>query len=294
MKNVNLQQLFYFKIAMKCSSFSQAAEIAYTTQSTISKNISSLEEIIGEPLFIRQKKGILPTQRAIILNLELGEFYDKMDLLLNNPRQLKKEGMSVSFCQNIDFAAAIPELFEAVSRNAFFAEADIKLQCRENEEVVEGVLSGDIDLGFILSDTNVANPNIKMQTVISSVPWIFYSANSPLNEKCSLSISDFAEYPIVTTKYLIAKNDYRMINMLPFTPKRIEIVETYDDIPIYLATGMYITLLRPYVYLSNDKNIRSFPLSDDYDLKQGITMIWFGNNKNPYLKKMVSIMSRRE
>ena len=101
-------------------------------------------------------------------------------------------------------------------------------------------------------------------------------------------------YPIVTTKYLIAKNDYRMINMLPFTPKRIEIVETYDDIPIYLATGMYITLLRPYVYLSNDKNVRSFPLSDDYNLKQGITMIWFGNNKNPYLKKMVSIMSRRE
>ena len=136
MKNVNLQQLFYFKIAMKCSSFSQAAEIAYTTQSTISKNISSLEEIIGEPLFIRQKKGILPTQRAIILNLELGELYDKMDLLLNNPRQLKKEGMSVSFCQNIDFAAAVPEFFEAVSRNAFFAAADITLQCRENEEVV--------------------------------------------------------------------------------------------------------------------------------------------------------------
>ena len=45
MKNVNLQQLFYFKIAMKCSSFSQAAEIAYTTQSTISKNISSLEDL---------------------------------------------------------------------------------------------------------------------------------------------------------------------------------------------------------------------------------------------------------
>ena len=72
MNNISLQQIQYFKIAMKCSSFSQAAEIAYTTQSTISKNISSLEEIIGEPLFIRQKKGILPTQRAIILNLELG------------------------------------------------------------------------------------------------------------------------------------------------------------------------------------------------------------------------------
>ena len=45
-----------------------------------------------------------------------------MDLLLNNPRQLKKEGMSVSFCQNIDFAAAVPEFFEAVSRNAFLQQ----------------------------------------------------------------------------------------------------------------------------------------------------------------------------
>ncbi|MEI3282516.1 MAG: LysR family transcriptional regulator [Enterocloster sp.] len=49
MNNVNLQQMLYFKIAMKCSSFSQAAELAYTTQSTISKNISALEKIIGEP-----------------------------------------------------------------------------------------------------------------------------------------------------------------------------------------------------------------------------------------------------
>lgn len=75
MKNLNLQQIMYFKITMKCSSFSQAAKLAYTTQSTISKNISMLEKIIGEPLFVRQKKGILPTQRAIILNFELSEIY---------------------------------------------------------------------------------------------------------------------------------------------------------------------------------------------------------------------------
>lgn len=57
MKNVNLQQLFYFKIAMKCSSFSQAAEIAYTTQSTISKNISSLEEDHRRTSFYTAEEG---------------------------------------------------------------------------------------------------------------------------------------------------------------------------------------------------------------------------------------------
>lgn len=288
MKNINLQQIMYFKIAMKCSSFSQAAKLAYTTQSTISKNISLLETIIGEPLFVRQKKGILPTQRAIILNLELEEIYDKMDLLLSNSQQYKQDGISIGFCQHLDFASSVPEFFSLFQEENFFDNADIKLRCQENSEVVNGVLGGSIDLGFILSDTNIANPNIKLCTIVSSEPQIYFSINCPLSRKSRISVDDFSNYPLVTTKYLIDKNDYRMINLLPFTPKRIEIVESYDDILIYLATGGYITLLRPYVNLASNKKIVSYKLPDNYGLTQGITMIWFHNNKNKYLKKILS------
>ena len=288
MKNINLQQILYFKITMKCSSFAQAAEFAYTTQSTISKNISSLEKIIGEPLFIRHKRGIMPTQKAILLNLELGEIYDKLDSLLTGSNSYRQEGITVGFCQNIDFPSAIPNFFSLFAREECLTYADIKLCCYENEMVVNGVLNGSVDLGFILSDTNVSNPNIKLHTIVSSEPRLFFSINSPLNEKDNLTINDFSNYPIVTTKYLIEKNDYRMINLLPFTPKGIEIVESYDDIPIYLATGHYITLLRPYVYLANDRNIVSYKLPATYNLTQGITMIWFQNNKknnSDYLQK---------
>ena len=81
-----------------------------------------------------------------------------------------------------------------------------------------------------------------------------------------------------------------MINLLPFTPKGIEIVKSYDDIPIYLASGLYITLLSPYVNLANNKNIMSYKLPDSYHYKQGITMIWFSHNKNKYLKRILSIL----
>ncbi len=293
MKNISLQQILYFRITMKCSSFAQAADLAYTTQSTISKNIASLEKIIGEPLFIRQKKGIIPTQKAIFLNLELSEVYDKLDSLFNSSPQYKQEGITVSFCQNIDFPSAIPEFFSLLAADGFFSRADIKLHCYENETVVNGVLNGSYDLGFILSDTNVSNPNIKLHTIVSTAPQIFFSVNSPLNQKENLTINDFSSYPIVTTRYLIEKNDYRMINLLPFAPKGIEIVESYDDIPLHLATGRYITLLRPYVYLANDRNIVSYKLPDTYNLTQGVTMIWFQNNKNKYLKKILSIMGAK-
>jgi len=275
---------------MKCSSFSQAAEMAYTTQPTISKNISALEKIVGEPLFTRQKKGIIPTQRAIILNIELTEIYDKIDLLLNDSRQYQQNRVSVGFCQNIDFLSSVPDFFSMFREEIGIPTELIKLQCYENNDVVNGVLGGTIDLGFILSDTNISNPNIKLHTIVSTEPRIFFSANSPLNKE-NITLDDLSDYPIVTTKYLIEKNDYRMINLLPFTPKGIEIVKSYDDIPIYLATGRYITLLRPYVNLANNKNIVSYKLPDSYQFKQGIIMIWFHNNKNKYLKKILSILN---
>lgn len=165
MNNISLQQIQYFKIAMKCSSFSQAAKLAYTTQSTISKNIAALEKIMGEPLFTRQKKGIMPTQRAILLDLELTEIYDKIDLLLNNTRQSKQERVSIGFCQSIDFSSSIPEFFSLFRRENYIPTAVIKLQCCENSDVVNGVLDGSIDLGFILSDTNISNTYIKLHTI---------------------------------------------------------------------------------------------------------------------------------
>lgn len=289
MKNISLQQILYFKMAMKSSSFSQAAELAYTTQPTISKNIVSLEKIIGEPLFKRQKKGIIPTQRAIILNLELTEIYEKIDLLLNDSHLHQQERVSIGFCQNIDFSSSVPDFFSLFRKENYIPMSAIKLCCCENDDVVKGVLEGSVDLGFILSDTNISNPNIKLHTIISAEPQIFFSVNSPLN-KSDVTINDFSDYPIVTTKYLIEKNDYRMINLLPFTPKGIEIVKSYDDIPIYLATGHYITLLRPYVNLANNKNIMSYKLPDSYHFTQGVTMIWFNNNKNKYLKRILKYM----
>ena len=286
MKNISLQQLFYFKVVMKYSSFSKAAKLAYTTQSTISKNISALEKTIGEPLFIRQKNGVLPTQRAILLNLELAEFYDKIDNLLDT-KILNNETLHIGFCQNIDFPSCMPNFFNLLNKDSYNS-ANIVLQCLENDLIVNKILDGSCDLGFILSDTNVSNPSIKLHNVLLSKPKLFFSKNSLLGKKKNIRLEDFEKYPIVTTKYLIEKNDYRMINSLPFTPKSIEIVDSYDDIPIYLATNKYITILRPYVTLSYDASIKSYELPESYQISQGITMIWKNNPTNSFLKKLIN------
>lgn len=287
MNDISFQQILYFRAAMRSTSFSAAAKLAYTTQSTISKEMRALERVVGEPLFFRGKKGSFPTQRAIELDIELTDIYDTVDRLLTGSAALRKEEISIGFCQSIDFLSAIPHFFETLKD---FEEAlSVKLICRENNEVLSEVLDGTLDLGFILSDSNPVNPNIKLHTAASAAPRVYFSRNCPLaRAERPIPPDAFSRYPLITTKYLIEQNGYRMINLLPFTPAWIKIVESYDDVLLHLATGRYITLLRPYVNLANNVNVVGYELPASYSLKQGVSMIWRKDNKNGQLKALLN------
>ena len=55
---LNIKQIQYFAACAKTGSFSQAAEILFTTQSNVSKVIRSMEDDMRTQLFVRHAKGI--------------------------------------------------------------------------------------------------------------------------------------------------------------------------------------------------------------------------------------------
>ena len=55
---LNYHHLKYFWIVAREGSFSRASKALNLTQPTLSKQIKSLEEFIGEPLFIRKGSGL--------------------------------------------------------------------------------------------------------------------------------------------------------------------------------------------------------------------------------------------
>lgn len=62
---MELRQLQCFVECAKTQSFSQAASLLFTTQSNVSKMISSLEEEFGHRLFIRKQRGIELTPKGL-------------------------------------------------------------------------------------------------------------------------------------------------------------------------------------------------------------------------------------
>ncbi len=85
---MEIKQLKYFVVSADVGSFSDAAKVLYTTQSTVSKVISSLEAELDYPLFKRFNKGIALTEKGHV-------FYQKASSLVLEFDRLESESANV-------------------------------------------------------------------------------------------------------------------------------------------------------------------------------------------------------
>ncbi len=74
---MEIKQLKYFVVAADVGSFSEAAKVLYTTQSSVSKVISALEKELGYNLFQRESKGIALTYEGL-------KFHSKASVLVSD------------------------------------------------------------------------------------------------------------------------------------------------------------------------------------------------------------------
>ncbi len=83
---MEIKQLKYFVVAADVGSFSEAAKVLYTTQSSVSKVILSLEKELGYPLFQRESKGIA-------LTYEGKKFHSRASQLVTDFTSLETESL---------------------------------------------------------------------------------------------------------------------------------------------------------------------------------------------------------
>ena len=65
--NIDGRSLRTFLLVLEENSFSRAAERLAVNQSTVSHTINKLRDFLGDPLFVRDGRGIAPTPRALAL-----------------------------------------------------------------------------------------------------------------------------------------------------------------------------------------------------------------------------------
>jgi DNA-binding transcriptional LysR family regulator len=148
--NLDLRQLRYFVTVAEELHFGRAAKRLHMTQPPLSQTILALEELLGAPLFLRDRRGVeltpagqalLPEARRMLLHAA------EMPALVRAAAAGETGRLSLAFVSSADYSVLPPFL-----RNyrAHFPQVQIVLQEATSDLQLDDLLHSRIDAGLLI------------------------------------------------------------------------------------------------------------------------------------------------
>lgn len=155
--SINLEYYRVFYYVAKLGSITKAAEALHLTQPAISHSVSTLEELLGNKLFLRQPHGVVLT--------DVGEaLLPYIDSMINQINAGEKKILNIANLEEGELYLGIVEtaydslLFDSI---AAFSRKHPKIHLHfkgpNSNDIINGVSEGTIDLGLIVSPVPNAN-----------------------------------------------------------------------------------------------------------------------------------------
>lgn len=142
---LDLRQLKYFVVSADEGSFSKAAEILFTTQSSVSKAVSALEDQMQCNLFIRNARGISLTSRGKKFYAQANELILKAEELEKDSANIASDSVHISCAPMSWFAEKFSDYYEEHKNEntKYYIHTD------STKEIMSRVQSGKDEMGFV-------------------------------------------------------------------------------------------------------------------------------------------------
>jgi DNA-binding transcriptional LysR family regulator len=184
--NVDYQARLFIEIAAH-KSLSAAAEALSLTQSGLSRHLASLEEFIGQPLFIRHGRGVELTEAGRKLLEVVSAAYQLVD---NTILQLRNEHGVTDGSIHIATIHTLSYYFMAEVAAKFMAQrpsASLALLGRSSTGVVELVESGRAEIGFAY-DSAVASDQLEITPLFEDTMCLVVHERSRFASRASVDL----------------------------------------------------------------------------------------------------------
>ena len=142
---MEIKQLKYFVVAADIGSFSEAAKILYTTQSSVSKVIGALEEELGYSLFKRVGKGIALTEEGSRFHIKASKLVADFQELENESQKDTKNMIKISMNHSSWLANCFSDFYESHKddNNCYCIHADT------TSNIIKRIRLMEDEVGFI-------------------------------------------------------------------------------------------------------------------------------------------------
>jgi DNA-binding transcriptional LysR family regulator len=191
---MELSQLRTFRVVAETLNFTRAAERLYLTQSAVSYQIKALEQELGEPLFIRGKKGVR-LSRAGQTALEYAV------RVLDEAEELRERvsGQRGPLTGHVKVAAAtqafvhlFAPLFESFMRS--FPGVDLTFRSTPStDQTISDIVNGAADVGF--AALPVYFPSAQVQTLFEDELVVVVGSTHRLADRPHATVDDLKHEP---------------------------------------------------------------------------------------------------
>ncbi|WOO41708.1 LysR family transcriptional regulator [Rubellicoccus peritrichatus] len=196
---MDLKQLRYFVTVAHERNFSRAAERCHVTQPTLSQGVQSLEEFLGEPLFIRHPRNIQLTKAGT-------ELLERATIILN-----EAEGIENLFQQRGDLQhgsvtigiipTLAPFLLPQILVEFRKAHPHISLHIKEGQTsvLIAATVAGDVDFSLTSDvEKSVLNKwSLFLKPLFTEQLMLAMNSNHPLASKENISPKDIKNESLI-------------------------------------------------------------------------------------------------
>ena len=190
---MELDQLRHFLLVAEQANFTRAAELAFLSQSALSRSISRLEEELGRPLFERRTRHVTLTDAGQIL---LPRARQILSLVEDAKDELIDDGTSGRLR-----VAAIPTIapYFLPERLRDFQQhhpqARLLVQEETTERLLKKVVDGEVDVA--IAALPIEQRYLKVEPLFEEELLLVMAASHPLADKKSIRAEDIESLPFV-------------------------------------------------------------------------------------------------
>lgn len=289
-------QIECFLNVAKYLNFTEAANHLFIAQSSLSRNISNLEEELDMKLFFRTKKYVRLTPAGAVLYKEFSALMEQGKAAIEKARAagLGQEGsISIGVIESQRSENFLPSVLNALREKY----PNIKLSVfRGNfKELRNALFEGKIDISLTMDFDLPGYPatDTIYQPFFHSSARCVLSKSHPLAKREYIHLEDLKNVPIVAINpeisYGAYNNAMELCKIHGFTPQEIHLSNSTQDTLLMVESGLGFSILDENCISSANESIQSIPVLRSDPLV--LVAIWKKDNFNPVISLFVNLLT---
>lgn len=292
-------QIEYFLAVATCLNFTEASKMLFVAQSSLSRNIASLEEELGLKLFTRTKKYVRLTPAGAVLYEEFSKINHMMEGAIVKAKRAeagKDLHLRIGVIEAQEAEHFLPPAISQLT--TLYPTIDINLSRGNFKTLRNDLKEGKIDIAitFDFDLNSFKDQDILYESLYRSVGDCIISKNHPLAQKADVKISDLKDETAIVIDPDVSFGGYNdLIEFCKrhgFTPKHIRTASSVEDIILMVEAGLGYTVIDQNCKLSRGNLI--YKLNTNDSVEMSVLAIWKKNNYNPAISLFITNLEKNK